>query len=79
MMREAELVLTMDERQRSFVQQRYPSFAHKVERLGEVTGLDIPDPYRRGLPAFRQSLQLMQQALRQRLPQLSAAESGVPD
>lgn len=72
MMHEADLVLTMDSRQCRFVQPRYPSAAVKVERLGEPDGIDIPDPYQRGPDAFRQSLQLIRQAVDRRLPVLAA-------
>jgi protein-tyrosine phosphatase len=72
MMCEADLVLTMDIRQWRLVRQRYPSAADKVERLGEADGIDIPDPYQRGPDAFRQSLQLIRQAVDCRLPALTA-------
>ena len=67
MMREADLVLTMERAQQHFVQRRFPSAAAKVERLG---GPDIPDPYGLGLPAFQQALQLIREAVRGRLPRL---------
>lgn len=67
MMREADLILTMDSAQQRFVQQRYPSAAAKVERLGAV---DIPDPHGRGWLAFQQSLAMIREAIRCRLPQL---------
>ncbi len=67
MMREADLVLTMDTAQQCFVRHRYPSAAAKVERLGSI---DIPDPYGRGLPAFQRSLAMICEAIRCLLPQL---------
>lgn len=70
MMCEADLVLTMDRRQQSFVCQRYPAAAGKVERLGALEGIDIPDPYQRGPDAFRQSLQLIRRAIERRMPEL---------
>ncbi len=70
MMREADLVLTMERAQQQYVQRRYPSVAAKVERLGGVAGPDIPDPYGQGLPAFQQALKLIRDGLRFRLPQL---------
>lgn len=71
MMREADLVLTMDDAQRQFVMRRYPAAGKKVERLGEVCDLDIPDPYQHGLPAFCHALRLIERALRYRLPALN--------
>ncbi len=70
MMREADLVLTMERAQQRFVQRRYPSVAAKVECLGGIGGADIPDPYGLGLPAFQQALQLIRDAVRARLSQL---------
>ncbi len=72
MMCEADLVLTMDSRQQRFVCQRYPSAAGKVERLGQAEGIDIPDPYQRGLDAFELSLQLIRRAIDRRMPELAA-------
>lgn len=70
MMQEADLVLTMDSEQKQDVLQRYPFAADKLERLGEMDDMDIPDPHRRGLGAFRHSLNLIRQAVRRRLPHL---------
>lgn len=70
MMREADLVLTMERAQQQFVQRRFPSVAHKVEQLAAPGGIDIPDPYGRGLPAFQLALQLIRAAVRERVPQL---------
>ena len=70
MMREADLVLTMERAQQHFVQRRFPSVAAKVERLGGAAGPDIPDPYGQGLPAFQQALRLIRDAVRGRLPRL---------
>jgi protein-tyrosine phosphatase len=70
MMREADLVLTMDSAQQRFVQRRFPSVATKVERL--AAGVDVPDPYGLGLPAFQRALQLIRAGLRTRVPQLRA-------
>jgi protein-tyrosine phosphatase len=75
MMREADLVLTMDSEQTQIALQRYSFAAGKLERLGEMHDIDIPDPYRRGLGAFRQSLNLIRQAVRSRLPDLQQRET----
>ncbi len=75
MVQEADLVLTMDREQRQLAVQRYSFAAGKVERLGEIDDIDIPDPYRRGLGAFRHSLNLIRQAVRSRLPLLQQRDS----
>ena len=70
MLREADLVFTMDTAQTRFVIRRYPLASKKVERLGEPCGLDIPDPYQHGLTAFCHSLRLIERAVQSRLPGL---------
>ena len=70
MLREADLVFTMDTAQTRFVIRRYPLARKKVERLGEPCGLDIPDPYQHGLTAFCHSLRLIERAVQSRLPGL---------
>lgn len=73
MMREADLVLTMDSDQLQFVSHRYPAAQDKLARLGEPCGLDIPDPYRQGLPAFQHAYRLIERAVQRRLPQLASS------
>ena len=70
MLREADLVFTMDTAQTRFVIRRYPLASKKVERLGEPCGLDIPDPYQHGLTAFCHSLRLIERAVQSCLPGL---------
>lgn len=70
MMQEADLVFTMDSEQTQITLQRYPFASGKVERLGDRIDIDLPDPYRRGLGAFRHTLNLIRQAVRSRLPEL---------
>ena len=74
MMREADLVLTMDCEQCQIACESYPFAVGKIERLGEPDDIDIPDPYRRGLGAFRFSLNLIRQAVRGRLPLLQSRD-----
>ncbi len=75
MVQEADLVLTMDREQQRVLQERHPSVAGRIERLGETDDIDIPDPYRRGLGAFRHSLNLIRQAVRSRLPTLQQCDT----
>lgn len=71
MMREADLVLTMDQAQLQYVAQRYPSAVARLARLGECCALDIPDPYQQGMPAFQLAYGLIERAVQCRLPQLT--------
>ena len=71
MMREADLVFTMDHAQLEFVTQRFPAASTKLARLGDSCAADIPDPFRQGLPAFQHAYCLIERAAQRRLPQLA--------
>jgi protein-tyrosine phosphatase len=71
MMREADLVLTMDSAQQQYIAQRFPAARDKFTRLGEPCDMDIPDPYRQGLPAFQHAYRLIECVVQRRLPVLA--------
>jgi protein-tyrosine phosphatase len=54
-----ELILVMDRDQQLAVEEILPSARGRVQRLGHWGGFDVPDPYRRGRPAFEQALSLI--------------------
>ncbi|MGI4779330.1 MAG: low molecular weight protein-tyrosine-phosphatase [Janthinobacterium lividum] len=64
MCQQADLILTMDNEQRRFIEERYPLARGKVFRLGESARLDIPDPYRRGRAAFEHAYDLIEAGTR---------------
>lgn len=57
MLEAASLVLTMSERQRRAIVQRYPTATGRVYRLLDE---DVADPYRRGPAAYRSALERLQ-------------------
>lgn len=61
--RQSDLVLVMSTSQRKRVEELYPFACGKVFRLGEFSKLDVPDPYRKPEPAFREALQLIDQGV----------------
>ncbi|WP_241015124.1 arsenate reductase/protein-tyrosine-phosphatase family protein [Burkholderia sp. Ac-20379] len=77
MLEAASLVLTMSERQRRAIVQRYPTATGRVYRLLDE---DVADPYRRGPAAYRAALERLQDGVERwsrrvtRLP--SGAASG---
>lgn len=71
MMREADLILTMDGWQQQFVAQRFPSAKPKLMRLGELYDVDIPDPYQKGLPAFQQAYRLIERSVHRQVSRLA--------
>jgi protein-tyrosine phosphatase len=61
---QAELVLAMSSDQRKQLEKTYPFACGRVFRLCEFGKHDIPDPYRQPEQAFRESLQLIDQGVR---------------
>ena len=59
------LILVMEKEQQRGVEQLDPSARGRVHRIGRVGNFDVPDPYRRGLPAFEESLVLIDRGLSQ--------------
>jgi protein-tyrosine phosphatase len=59
MVGEADLIVTMDQYQKRFIEQRYSTSKGKVFRLGEFGKYDIPDPYQQEFSAFRQTYSLI--------------------
>lgn len=59
MITEMDLIVTMDQDQKRYIEQRYPAAAGKVIRIGEDGGYDVPDPYLQGMPSFRHAYNLI--------------------
>jgi protein-tyrosine phosphatase len=76
MVNEADLIVTMDRDQKSFIEQNYVRARGKVIRLGEHRKYDIPDPYQSGLVAFRHSFNLIAQGIDQLVKRIA---HQVPD
>lgn len=63
MVSEADIILTMDQDQKRFIEQKYSTSKGKVFRLGEFGKYDIPDPYQQDLAVFRQTYSLIAQGV----------------
>lgn len=59
MVNDADVIVTMDQYQKRFIEFKYPTAKGKVMRLGEHGSYDIPDPYKQGMYAFRQACHLI--------------------
>lgn len=70
MVREADLILTMDSAQKRYIEQTWLSARGKVRRLLEAGGCDIPDPYQHGRRAFRHALSLIEEGVEEVLADL---------
>ena len=58
-----ELVLVMDAEQQRAVESMSPSARGRVHRLGRWSDFDVPDPYRRGRPAFDRAYELIERGV----------------
>ena len=56
---ESDVILVMDRDQRQRLQKTYPEACGRVFRIGEYADVDVPDPYRQPLQAFRHALNLL--------------------
>ncbi|AMP06368.1 low molecular weight phosphotyrosine protein phosphatase [Collimonas pratensis] len=63
MVREADLILTMDTEQKRYIEKNYPAAKGKVLRSGEFGDFDIPDPYQQDMSSFRQTYRLISQGM----------------
>jgi len=59
-----DLILTMDEGQRRYIAQRYPSAVGKIFTLGAATRTEVPDPFRQDRGAFEHALTLIETGTR---------------
>lgn len=60
MVRQADLILTMDQFQKKHIESVYSLSKGKVFRLGKT---DIPDPYRENVEMFRRAFSLIDQGV----------------
>lgn len=60
MIRQADLILAMESRHKAAIEEFEPSAKGKVFRLGHWGDFDIPDPYRKDMPAFEHAFELIQ-------------------
>lgn len=58
-----DLVLVMEREQRDRLQRLYPEVCGRVFRIGDASGIDVPDPYRQPIEAFRAALALIEQGV----------------
>ena len=68
MLAEASLVYTMEASQAAWLRRQHPRHAHKIARLGDLCGADIPDPHGQSRDAFEQSYAAIRRAVQARLP-----------
>lgn len=62
MVREADLIVTMDVEQQRYIENTWTAARGKVKSLGGARG-GIPDPYRQGRRAFQHALAMIEQGM----------------
>jgi protein-tyrosine phosphatase len=60
-----DLLLVMEEPQREWIESRWPQARGRVYRWGHWSGFDVTDPHKRGEHAFRETLALLDQGLKE--------------
>lgn len=63
MVREADLILTMDGEQKRYIEKWYSMAKGKVLRSGEFGDFDIPDPYQQDMNSFRKTYRLISEGM----------------
>lgn len=63
MIRDADLILVMEFAHKIAIEENVPSAKGKVFRLGEWGDFEIPDPYKKGKPAFINVLSLIERGV----------------
>ncbi|MDO9218337.1 MAG: low molecular weight protein-tyrosine-phosphatase [Lacisediminimonas sp.] len=96
MVREADLIVTMDGEQKRYIESTWVAAQGKVRRLREAaparpasgsdiagstggtrdTGIDIPDPYRQGRPAFVHACGLIEDGIDELVGWIAAREAA---
>lgn len=70
LLREADLILVMEDGQKAALEGAIPTLRGKVFRLGHWQNVEIGDPYRRGREAFEIALQAIELSCKDWLPYL---------
>lgn len=65
MVKEADLILTMEAQQTTTVESRFPEAKGKVMRLGEYGNYDIADPFNRSIEFFKKTYELIEEGVEQ--------------
>jgi protein-tyrosine phosphatase len=60
---QTDVILVMEREQRGRLLRLYPEIRGRVFRMAEESGVDVPDPYRQPIEAFRAALTLIEQGI----------------
>jgi len=76
LVRWADLILVMEELQRTVIQSQVPSSRGKVFRLGHFSNADIPDPYRQPMQKFIDVFEMIEECAFHWIHETSRSEAA---
>ncbi len=79
LLKNVDLVITMEKEQSDIVQYSFPNFKGKIIRVGEYGNYDVPDPYSRNIKYFHESFELISKGLNQIDAHLMQPEKSAAD
>ena len=77
LLKNVDLVITMEKEQSDIVKYSFPNFKGKIIRAGEYGDYDIPDPYSKNIKAFEESFNLISEGIEQIDANLMQVEDGM--
>ncbi|VWD20641.1 protein-tyrosine phosphatase [Burkholderia lata] len=72
LVRRADVVLTMEVRQKRAIVERYPFALGRVFQLDGQSGMDVPDPYMKPVDAFRRAYFQIERGVNAWVPKVMA-------
>ena len=79
LLKNVDLVITMEKEQSDVVKYSFPNFKGKIIRVGEYDDYDVPDPYSRNIKYFHESFELISKGLDQIDAHLMQPEKSAAD
>lgn len=79
LLKDVDLVITMEKEQSDIVKYSFPNFKGKIIRVGEYGNYDVPDPYSKNIKAFEESFKLISQGIDQIDSHLMQPEKSAED
>lgn len=79
LLKNVDLVITMEKEQSDIIQYSFPNFKGKIIRVGEYGNYDVPDPYSRNIKYFHESFELISKGLNQIDAHLMQPEKSAAD
>lgn len=79
LLKDVDLVVTMEKEQSDIVKYSFPNFKGKIIRVGEYGDYDVPDPYSKNIKAFEESFNLISEGLDKIDAQLMQPEKSAAD